>query len=78
VGFELTIPVFERVKTFYALDGAAAVIGTSLNYTQQNHTDGHAVRSAIVAKLLCLTNNKSEAVISFLSSIKQVFFNYFN
>jgi hypothetical protein len=27
VGFELTIPVFERAKTFHALDRAAIVIG---------------------------------------------------
>jgi hypothetical protein len=27
LGFEPTIPVFERAKTFYALDRAAAVIG---------------------------------------------------
>jgi hypothetical protein len=30
VGFELTIPVFERVKTVHALDRAATVIGTNL------------------------------------------------
>jgi hypothetical protein len=29
VGFEPTIPVFERAKTDHALDGAATVIGTS-------------------------------------------------
>jgi hypothetical protein len=28
VGFESTIPVFERAKTFHALDRAAAVIGS--------------------------------------------------
>jgi hypothetical protein len=27
VGFEPTTPVFERAKTFHALDGAATVIG---------------------------------------------------
>jgi hypothetical protein len=27
VGFELTIPVFERAKTVLALDGAATVTG---------------------------------------------------
>jgi hypothetical protein len=27
VGFELTIPVFERAKTVHALDGAASVMG---------------------------------------------------
>jgi hypothetical protein len=27
VGFELTIPVFERAKTVHALDSAATVIG---------------------------------------------------
>jgi hypothetical protein len=29
VGFEPTIPAFERVKTVYALDPAATVIGDS-------------------------------------------------
>jgi hypothetical protein len=47
VGFEPTIPVFERAKTFHALDGAAIVIGKQTsryknmisiwNYTQQMH-----------------------------------------
>jgi hypothetical protein len=32
VGFEPTIPVFERVKTVHALDRAATVIGTSELY----------------------------------------------
>jgi hypothetical protein len=35
VGFELTIPVFEREKTFHAFDRAATTIGeTTLN---KNH-----------------------------------------
>jgi hypothetical protein len=29
VGFELTIPVFERAKTVHALDRAATVIGVA-------------------------------------------------
>jgi hypothetical protein len=28
VGFEITIPVFEKAKTVHALDGAATVIGS--------------------------------------------------
>jgi hypothetical protein len=38
VGFEPTIPVFERAKTVHALDRAAIVIGKP-NYTvlNQNH-----------------------------------------
>jgi hypothetical protein len=31
VGFEPTIPVFERKKTVYALDRAATVIGYFIN-----------------------------------------------
>jgi hypothetical protein len=31
IGFELTIPVFERAKTVHALDRAATVIGLSIN-----------------------------------------------
>jgi hypothetical protein len=38
VGFEPTITVFERAKTFHALDGAATVIG--LVYIKNyKHTD---------------------------------------
>jgi hypothetical protein len=32
VGFEPTIPVLQRAKTFHALDAAAAVIGKYINY----------------------------------------------
>jgi hypothetical protein len=32
VGFELTIPVFERVKIVHALDCAATVTGSSASY----------------------------------------------
>jgi hypothetical protein len=32
VGLEYTISVFERAKTFYALEGAAAVIGYLRRY----------------------------------------------
>jgi hypothetical protein len=34
VGFEPTIPVFERGKTVHALDSAATVIGLVLRYTR--------------------------------------------
>jgi hypothetical protein len=36
VGFEPTIPVFERAKTVHALDRAAAVIGV-LNITDPDN-----------------------------------------
>jgi hypothetical protein len=32
IGFEPTIPVFERAKAVHALDGAATVIGRQLLY----------------------------------------------
>jgi hypothetical protein len=32
VGFEPTIPVFERAKTVHAFDRAAAVIGNSIKF----------------------------------------------
>jgi hypothetical protein len=35
VGFVPTIPVFEQAKTFYALDGAAAVIGRKHFFVQR-------------------------------------------
>jgi hypothetical protein len=37
VGFEPTIPVFERAKTIYALDRAATVIGMVLVYEYSSH-----------------------------------------
>jgi hypothetical protein len=37
VGFEPTIPVFERAKTFYALDRAATVIGKDIVDTVKNN-----------------------------------------
>jgi hypothetical protein len=36
VGSELTIPVFERKKTFHALDLAATVIGINSNYLEKS------------------------------------------
>jgi hypothetical protein len=36
VGFESTIPVFERAKTVHALDRAATVIGTLITYLAWN------------------------------------------
>jgi hypothetical protein len=35
-GFEPTIPVFKRAKTFHALDRAATVTGTNVIYHCQN------------------------------------------
>jgi hypothetical protein len=35
VGFELTIPAFERVKTVHALDRAATVIDIILTYEHE-------------------------------------------
>jgi hypothetical protein len=35
VGFEPTVPVFERAKTIRALECVAAVIGTTSDYTLQ-------------------------------------------
>jgi hypothetical protein len=32
VGFERTIPAFERAKTVHALDRAATVIGTEISF----------------------------------------------
>jgi hypothetical protein len=36
VGFELTIPVFEREKTVLAFDGVANVVGLSSSYLNEN------------------------------------------
>jgi hypothetical protein len=39
-GFEPTIPVFNREKTFHALDGAATVIG-QMTFTESKSVCGH-------------------------------------
>jgi hypothetical protein len=36
VGFELTIPVFERAKIVHALDSVTTVIGTITDYRKLN------------------------------------------
>jgi hypothetical protein len=41
VGFEPTIPVFEREKTVHALDGAATVIGCMFPQPLQNKFRDH-------------------------------------
>jgi hypothetical protein len=41
VGFEPTIPAFERAKTVHALDRAATVIGCNLNTTLYFITADH-------------------------------------
>jgi hypothetical protein len=39
VGFELTIPAFERAKKVYALDGSATVIDFFANNKVNNHNN---------------------------------------
>jgi hypothetical protein len=46
VGFELTIPVFERAKTVHALDRAANVIG-SIKYGSYNKLQLYLKRYSI-------------------------------
>jgi hypothetical protein len=46
VGFEPTIPVFERAKTVHALVGAATVIGTPLIYRPKILGDGYKLWSS--------------------------------
>jgi hypothetical protein len=41
VGFEPTIPAFERAKTVHALDCAATVIGAERSQTKYDVTDLH-------------------------------------
>jgi hypothetical protein len=49
VGFELTIPAFERAKTVHALDCAASVIGLSFKYpTENNYRYLNPVRSVVM------------------------------
>jgi hypothetical protein len=37
VGFEITIPVFERAKTLHAFEGAATVIGVKLHLSRKKY-----------------------------------------
>jgi hypothetical protein len=41
VGFEFTIPVFERTKTVLALDRAAVVIGNKSNSINNNNNNNN-------------------------------------
>jgi hypothetical protein len=50
VGFEPTIPVFERAKTVHALDRAVTVMGTREIYRHKNDTS----MSGVAVKLLTL------------------------
>jgi hypothetical protein len=47
VGFETTTPVFERVKTVYALDHAATVIGSGVLLPRANQLEREADYSAV-------------------------------
>jgi hypothetical protein len=47
MGFEPTIPAFEREKTFHALDGSATVIGPTIYWSKKmNYTDVDLVPAA--------------------------------
>jgi hypothetical protein len=50
VGFEPTIPVFERAKTVHALDGAATVIGEGITQLPQNSSRRGAQSSLFIKK----------------------------
>jgi hypothetical protein len=45
MGFELTVPVFERAKTFHAVDPAATVIDSLHNLLIQNDIVPLIIRS---------------------------------
>jgi hypothetical protein len=47
-GFEPTIPVFKRAKTFHALDRAATVIGTERLLASQNGLYSMELKRALV------------------------------
>jgi hypothetical protein len=59
VGFESTIPMFERAKTFHALDPTATVIGGSIIFiifqvTNAFNCLGHKCRTSVI-KLIIFT-----------------------
>jgi hypothetical protein len=45
VGFEPTIPVFERTNTVHALERSATVIGPHFTYTHQNIINSHTIEA---------------------------------
>jgi hypothetical protein len=48
VGFEPTIPVFERAKKFHALDGAAIVIGLIYHTAPILYKDIHGMKTVLL------------------------------
>jgi hypothetical protein len=67
VGFEPTIPVFERAKTVHSLASAATVIGTNSNYNFNN-----AIPRLILYNQL-LTFRISELCILLLNNFSIIF-----
>jgi hypothetical protein len=54
VGFEPTIPVFERAKTVHASDRAATVIGT-FNYSHIKKYTGHFPLGGVLSRIFFIT-----------------------
>jgi hypothetical protein len=54
VGFEPTIPVFERAKTFHALDRAATVTGHFLAYFPYFEKKNKAYEIISLSAYLCI------------------------
>jgi hypothetical protein len=51
-GFELTIPVFKREKTFYTLDRAATVAGNSNDYLREKRLNSLVIAPLISSPLI--------------------------
>jgi hypothetical protein len=65
VGFEPTVPVFERAKTVHALDRAATVIGSPLKCTQLNIKENIIINEKIIleyaSEIYCQNNKLDRA-----------------
>jgi hypothetical protein len=67
VGFELTIPVFQRMKTVHALDRAATVIGsilpTSLNIIKSFFQKSLVVRPQVFTQLHLIRGSLTHSLL---------------
>jgi hypothetical protein len=70
VGFEPTIPVFEREKTIHALDRAATVIGSELLY-KNNFVAINSLAGHIAPTVICLKSLKQFCSMQLLGKCHQ-------
>jgi hypothetical protein len=60
VGFEPTIPVFEKAKTFHAVDRATTVIGQKRDYAPPKIIEEYCKRREILIEAAMLNRSTQE------------------